>query len=229
MKCGVSYEVILAEPVTVAPPKQSSPRKEVSMDNIEEKFKAAAKRKLSLEAGRMVNLAIMMSKIEEASERRKEQENYFISQTREALEQKMEVYTENRESLINDLKSRLKEHWEIVEKTRRSLEMQKREAKGAAETIHTATPRKDGNIEKIIQRMKEHKAKVVRIRVEMLEKVNQLKSKIHRKYQQSQTRREQLKQDKLEKLRNHARWAEMVRHNKERLSCENDEQQTTSV
>jgi hypothetical protein len=58
----------------------------------------------------MALLAAKMSKIEEASKKREEQANTFISQTREALEQKMEAHIEKRESLINDLKTKLKEH-----------------------------------------------------------------------------------------------------------------------
>jgi hypothetical protein len=61
-----------------------------------------------LEANRKALLAAKMSKIEEASKKREEQANNFISQTREALEQKMEAHNEKRESFINDLKTGLK-------------------------------------------------------------------------------------------------------------------------
>jgi chromosome segregation ATPase len=51
MKGGLSYEIILAEPVAVTPLKlPSSSRKNASVENIEEKLKAAEKRRLSLEA-----------------------------------------------------------------------------------------------------------------------------------------------------------------------------------
>jgi hypothetical protein len=58
----------------------------------------------------MAVLAAKMSKVEEASKKREEQTNNFILQTREALEQKMEAHSEKRESLISDLKFKLKEH-----------------------------------------------------------------------------------------------------------------------
>lgn len=63
----------------------------------------------SLEANRMAVLVAKLSKIEEASKKREEQENNFISQTREALEQKMEAHIEKRENYINDLRTKLKE------------------------------------------------------------------------------------------------------------------------
>jgi hypothetical protein len=122
MKGGLSYEIILAEPVAVTHLKlPSSSRKNASVENIEEKLKAAEISRLSLEAEKKTDMATKISKIEESSKRRKEQANNFISQTRQALEQKMEAHTENRESFISDFKSRLKKHWECVEKTRMSL------------------------------------------------------------------------------------------------------------
>ena len=46
-KGGLAYEVILAEPVTVTPPKRPpSPNSKVSAENIEEKLKAAEERRL---------------------------------------------------------------------------------------------------------------------------------------------------------------------------------------
>jgi hypothetical protein len=197
--------------------------------NIEEKLKAAEERRLSLEADRKTHLANMISKIEKASKRRSEQANNFISQTREVLEQKMEAHIENRESFITDLKSRLREHWESVEKTRLTLKMQTREAIKAAEEKHSiAAAQRDENIKNMLHRLKGHEERALRIRAGMLEKENQLKSKIQRKCELAQTRREQLKQEQLEKLRRRERQAEKVRQNKERLSSENDEQQTAS-
>lgn len=49
-----------------------------------------------------------MQKIEEASRKKDEQTTQFISATRDALEQKMENYTEKREAYITDLKTKLK-------------------------------------------------------------------------------------------------------------------------
>jgi flagella basal body P-ring formation protein FlgA len=46
-KGGLAYEVILAEPVAVTPPKRPiSPNSKVSAENIEEKLKAAEDRRL---------------------------------------------------------------------------------------------------------------------------------------------------------------------------------------
>lgn len=110
-KGGVCYEVILAEP-TATPAitkRPSSPKDKVmSVQDIEEKLKAAEERRLSLEANKMAALAAKMSKIEEASKKKDEQTTHFISQTKEALDQKMETHVEKREAYISDLKSKMK-------------------------------------------------------------------------------------------------------------------------
>ncbi|XP_021922193.1 angiomotin-like 2a isoform X2 [Zootermopsis nevadensis] len=229
-KGGLAYEVILAEPVAVTPPKRPiSPSSKVSVENIDEKLKAAEERRLSIEANKMALLAAKMSKIEEASKKKDEQANTFILQTREALEQKMETHTEKREAHLSDLKAKLKDHLESVEKIRLSIELQTNEVRNAVEEkLKVATAQRDENIKKMLDRLKEHEEQAQRVRTGMLEKVKQLESQIQSKLELAQTRREQLEQEQLEKLRNHERRAEMVRQNKERLTSQNDEQQTAS-
>lgn len=61
-----------------------------------------------LESNKMAALSAQMQKIEDASRKKDEQTNQFIVTTREALEQKMEVYGTKREAYITDLKTKLK-------------------------------------------------------------------------------------------------------------------------
>lgn len=64
----------------------------------------------SYEAQKLSQLADKWSRIDEASQKRSEFNNNFIAQTKEQLEKKMEVITENRESHINTLRAKLKDH-----------------------------------------------------------------------------------------------------------------------
>lgn len=66
----------------------------------------------------MAAIAQKMAKIEEASKIRSEQTNNFIVATKEALDAKMETHEEKREAYISELRGRLKDHLEGVEKTR---------------------------------------------------------------------------------------------------------------
>lgn len=72
----------------------------------------------SLEASKMAAIAQKMQKIEDASRVRSEQTNNFIVATKEALDAKMDSHEEKREAYINELRARLKDHLEGVEKTR---------------------------------------------------------------------------------------------------------------
>lgn len=69
----------------------------------------------------MAAIAQKMAKIEEASRIRSEQTNNFIVATKEALDAKMDSHEEKREAYINELRARLKDHLEGVEKTRWEL------------------------------------------------------------------------------------------------------------
>lgn len=128
---GLSYEVILAEPApNVAVPKRPvTPGKNVSVEEIEQKLKAAEERRIvsssysidpsyaiiffsnyskSLEAKKMADISNKLAKVEEATRKKDEITNEFITQTKEQLESKMELHVEKREAIISDLKEKLK-------------------------------------------------------------------------------------------------------------------------
>jgi hypothetical protein len=156
---GLRYEVILSEPeVKVTPPKKAaSPKNSMSVQDIEDKLKAAEERRQQLESNKIAALAAKMQKIEDASRKKDEQTSQFISATRDALEQKMENHTEKREAYITDLKTKLKDHIENVEKTRLSIEQQTDEVRSAIEEkLKTASVQRDENIKKMLERLKEH-------------------------------------------------------------------------
>ncbi|XP_013181304.1 PREDICTED: stathmin-4 isoform X2 [Papilio xuthus] len=215
-KGGLAYEVILAEPVGVpAPRRADSPEKTPSVEEIQEKLKAAEERRRSLEASKMAVIAQKMAKIEEASRIRSEQTNNFICTTKEALDAKMDSHEEKREAYISELRARLKDHLEGVEKTRLSLEQQTAEVyKAIEEKMNTAADKRDENIKKMLERLREHEEQVQKVRDGNRERFQQLESAIQEKLQQAAERRLQLEAEQKEKLRNHERRAELVRQNK---------------
>ncbi|XP_034471903.1 stathmin isoform X4 [Drosophila innubila] len=164
---GLSYEVILAEPApNVAVPKRPvTPGKNVSVEEIEQKLKAAEERRISLEARKMAEISIKLAKVEEATRKKDEITNEFITQTKEQLETKMEHHVEKRDAIISDMKEKLKIHAQEIEKTRETLEQQKaNEQKAIEEKLKTAQALRDENIKKMLDRLKEHerRAEVVR-------------------------------------------------------------------
>ncbi|XP_070855545.1 stathmin isoform X3 [Drosophila suzukii] len=161
---GLSYEVILAEPApNVAVPKRPvTPGKNVSVEEIDHKLKAAEERRISLEAKKMADISNKLAKVEEATRKKDEITNEFISQTKEQLESKMELHVEKREAIISDMKEKLKIHAQEIEKTRETLEQQKAsEQKAIEEKLKIAKFLRDENIKKMLDRLKEHIIKIM--------------------------------------------------------------------
>ncbi|CAG9825315.1 unnamed protein product [Phaedon cochleariae] len=214
---GLKYEVILGEPeVKATPPKkQVSPKNSMSVQDIEEKLKAAEERRQQLESSKMAALSAKILKIEEASRKKDEQTTQFISSTRDALEQKMGHHVEKREAYITDLRSKLKDHIENVEKTRLSLEQQTEEVRTQIEEkLKCASQQRDDNIKKMLERLKEHEEQIQKVREQNSNKLQQLDTTITEKLVQAQTRKEQREQEQKEKLKNHDEQVNKVREQK---------------
>ncbi|CAK9828520.1 STMN4 [Anthophora retusa] len=203
-KGGLCYEVILAEPTVPkrAPsPPQTTPTQQVA---IEDKLRAAEERRLSLEAHKLAALAAKLSKIEEAARKKDELSAAFIAATRESLDAKMNNTEEKREAHIAELKNKLKEHLESVEKTRLSLEQQTEEVRCAVEEkLRSAAAQRDENIKRMLDRLKEHEEQVARVRQGITERVQQLDIQIQVKLVQAQQRRQNIEREQKEKLRNY--------------------------
>lgn len=56
----------------------------------------------------MAEISIKLAKVEEATRKKDEITNEFITQTKEQLETKMETHVEKREAIISDMKEKLK-------------------------------------------------------------------------------------------------------------------------
>ncbi|KAM8715529.1 hypothetical protein ACLKA7_002562 [Drosophila subpalustris] len=219
---GLSYEVILAEPApNVAVPKRPvTPGKNVSVEEIEQKLKAAEERRISLEARKMAEISIKLAKVEEATRKKDEITNEFITQTKEQLETKIERHVEKREAIISDMKEKLKIHAQEIEKTRETLEQQKaNEQKAIEEKLKTAQALRDENIKKMLDRLKEHntiKIAEIKTQINQLEtqKVEEKARIIENKLFTAEQNREKELLKKIEKAQKLERRAEVVRQNK---------------
>ncbi|KAH8255726.1 hypothetical protein KR038_009202 [Drosophila bunnanda] len=239
---GLSYEVILAEPApNVAVPKRPvTPGKNVSVEEIEQKLKAAEERRISLEAKKMADISNKLAKVEEATRKKDEITNEFITQTKEQLESKMEQHVEKREAIISDMKEKLKVyvylftsdikqnrinnclqiHAQEIEKTRETLEQQKaNEQKAIEEKLKIAQSLRDENIKKMLDRLKEHntiKIAEIKSQNDQLEcqKLEEKARLYENKLFAAELKREQELQKKIDKVQKLERRAELVRQNK---------------
>jgi stathmin len=62
----------------------------------------------------MAQLSAKMQRIEDAAKKRDEKTIEFITQTKQALDQKMEVHSEKREEFLSELIGKVKEHVSII-------------------------------------------------------------------------------------------------------------------
>ncbi|KAG7312997.1 hypothetical protein JYU34_000074 [Plutella xylostella] len=88
----MEIEINKSTEIVPAPKRADSPEKSPTVEDIQEKLKAAEERRRSLEASKMAAIASKMAKIEEAS-------------TKEALDAKMETHGGKREAYINELRA----------------------------------------------------------------------------------------------------------------------------
>ncbi|ESO94495.1 hypothetical protein LOTGIDRAFT_118291, partial [Lottia gigantea] len=120
---GLAYEVIL-KPATATevPVKPISPPKEkaISEADILNKLKKAEERRQSLEQQRLEQLAKDRAKAQEIVAKAQEESKLFSEETEKKLRKAMEANKENRETQINALQERLREHERRIEEVRRN-------------------------------------------------------------------------------------------------------------
>lgn len=68
-----------------------------------------------LEAKKLAEVSNQIARIQEVSRRKQNINNQFKNQTKEQLDNKMENHTEKRESIINDIKEKIKVCWTFYE------------------------------------------------------------------------------------------------------------------
>lgn len=137
-KGGIKYELVLSEPSVNDPPKKdqlTSPPKTMSVEEIEQKLKAAEERRLMLEAEKLNQINEKKNKLQEANQKRQEYNNNFIQSTKETLEQKMETFENNREAKLRALQEKLKEHERHVEEVRQSKNLNLNEGAQQEENV----------------------------------------------------------------------------------------------
>ncbi|XP_011505712.1 PREDICTED: uncharacterized protein LOC105368400 [Ceratosolen solmsi marchali] len=224
-KGGLRYEVILAEPTAPAKCTLSPQPSPTQTANIDDKLRAAAERRLSLEANKIAALNAQLSKLEEVARKREQLNINFVNATRESLDTKMNNSEEKRDAYIADLRNKLKEHLESVERTRMCLDVQTEEVRKAVEKkVQSVTAQRDENIKKIVERLREHEEQVIRVRQGISDRIQQLEFQIQIKLNQACERRVTIERKQMKKYRNHEKRMEMVRQNKAKFQTKDDDE-----
>uniref|UniRef100_A0A4W5LR97 Stathmin n=1 Tax=Hucho hucho TaxID=62062 RepID=A0A4W5LR97_9TELE len=109
---GQAFEVILKPPSFDGVPELNATmpqRRELSMEEIQKKLEAAEERRKCQEAELLKHLAEKREHERDVIQKALEENNNFIKNAKEKLEQKMEANKENREALLVAMLERLQE------------------------------------------------------------------------------------------------------------------------
>ncbi|GAB6029851.1 hypothetical protein CHUAL_005560 [Chamberlinius hualienensis] len=171
-KGGIAYEVILSPPAKkdVVPKRPSSPPKvDLSLDHIQNKLKAAEKRRESLDAEKIGQLADLRSRAEEAAAKRNALVQQFVEEKKENIEKKMMTAMEKREANIQSKIEKLKEHEENILKARRQveekLEERQQELGSRIERkLETVAEKREQVIQRKLETLKDHDRRIEEVR-----------------------------------------------------------------
>ncbi|XP_022246515.1 stathmin-like isoform X5 [Limulus polyphemus] len=167
-KGGMKYELVLADPADVAPPclASSPPKTSMSVEDIENKLKAAEERRQSLEAQKLNQLNEKRSKELEALQKKEEYNAVFKQAARNSLEQKMEANKENREAIIKSIQEKSRERLSRGEEIRKSLDAQTQEIlTNIQKKIESATEAREAQISALRERLREHERHAEEVRL----------------------------------------------------------------
>ncbi|XP_076329877.1 uncharacterized protein LOC143235525 isoform X5 [Tachypleus tridentatus] len=216
-KGGIKYELVLAAPSDVAPPSLASspPKTSMSVEDIENKLKAAEERRQSLETQRLNQLNEKRSREQEALQKKEEYNAVFKQAARSSLEQKMEVNKENREAIIKSIQEKSRERLSRGEEIRKSLDAQTQEIlSNTQKKIESATEAREAQISALRERLREHDKHIAEVRQQLSAQADDLRERCQKKLELAQEKRDSIFKVLQEKLQEHERHAEEVRLNK---------------
>ncbi|XP_055005432.1 stathmin-4 isoform X3 [Boleophthalmus pectinirostris] len=123
---GQAFEVILKPPSFDGAPELNTSmpqRRDPSLEEIQKKLEAAEERRRIQEAELRKHLAEKREHEREVIQKAFEENNNFIKNAKEKLEQKMEANKENREALLAAMLERLQEKDKHAEEVRKNKEL----------------------------------------------------------------------------------------------------------
>jgi len=217
---GLSYNLVIADAAAESPVKKpKSPLRQISQEDIENKLIAAQERRKSMEVARKQTIKEHLEKIQNAAGKRDEETEKFITSTKSLIEQKISAAENNREKYYTDLKTKIKDHIDNVEKVKISTEAENESLrKNIEEKLSIAAEKREENLDKMVKSLKDHEEKVKSVQTTQMEQLKNMETKIQEKLTIAEAKREEEKQKKIEALREHEKHAEIVRQNKEKMA-----------
>jgi len=228
-KGGLKYELVLSEPALESPKlvAQSPPKPNLSIEDIENKLKAAEERRQSIELQKLSFVTEKLSHLNEVNKKKEEYNHNFMQSVKESLDQKLEQRKENRETHLKSVQEKAREIIERVD-VKRSIEpVDNKEEKLQAinKKLMTAHEQRVSILNSLQERLKEHDKHILEMKKQMEEQMEEqtenLREKSNKKIEVAQAKREAMLKEIQEKIKEHERHVENVRQ--KAMSASNDE------
>jgi len=224
-KGGVIYDLVLEQPSSDIPAKAlQSPARHVSVEEIENKLKAAEERRLKMESEKVSALKEKEAHILEMRDKKNECDEIFKVSTRESLDKKMASFNENRENIIRSIQDKQREHVTLVEKIRKQslgFDSNKEELllqyNKKMESATEARESQIADLRKRLQEREEHAAEVRALKEAQTSspQSRELREKLDAKLKKAEENRNVIFKELQDKLQEHERRISEVRQNKE--------------
>ncbi|XP_054712438.1 golgin subfamily A member 6-like protein 1 [Uloborus diversus] len=214
-KGGLKYELVLSEPALESPKltAHSPPKANLSIEDIENKLKAAEERRQSVELQKLSFVCEQLNHLNEVKGKREEFDSQFKTAVRENLEQKLEAMKENRETHIKTIKEKARDVVLKVDEKRKIIDSPAKEEKLEAinKKLMVAQEQREAFLNSLQERLKEHDKHIMEVKKQMEEQTENLREKSIKKLEVAQVKRETLLKEIQEKMKEHERHIEEVR------------------
>ncbi|XP_022253706.1 stathmin-like [Limulus polyphemus] len=178
-KGGMKYELVLADPSDVAPPRFAStpPKSNISVEDIENKLRAAEERRQYLEAHKLNQLNEKRFREQEALLKKREYNANFVQSAKENLEQKMESNKENREAFIKSIQEKSREQDKHILDVRKQLDEQADQLRDRLQRKLEIAQENRENLSKVLQdKLQEHDRHAEEVRLNKAQNVTGIAS-----------------------------------------------------
>lgn len=215
-KGGMKYELLLADPTTECPTQRpaSPPKNNLSVEDIENKLKAAEERRLILENQKVSQLIEKRSRLNEVNQKKQEYNANFMQTAKVTLEQRTEAYKEKREAHLKSIQEKLKEHGLHVDEVRKLLESNNSSdeiMQAIQKKLDNAAEAREAQINALQERLKEHDKHVADVKKQFDEQVSGLRDRLNNKLKIAQEKRDSIMNEIQEKLQSHRKHVMEVR------------------
>jgi len=226
---GKALEITLSPAVKKPRSRVSPPTSPLTQASIDKKLKEAEERKNSIKTERIKNLENQLAKIEIAQQKKEESEKAKVEKINKANEARLHAADKKKTKGLVNIKDKVSEHMNKIERAQKELEASLEAARIAAEAsinekMEKTEVMKNLQMEEMLKKIKEHQEHVKEVRNNQEGKLKPHVEKVQASIKAKEERAREIlvnkETEQKEKLAEQARRAEVARLNRKRIQRE---------